>query len=194
MATEYPSAQFTGIDQVALFPHDIRPANVTFKKQDVLFGLDFEDDTFDFVQMRLFSLAFNRTQWAESLKEAYRVTKPGGYVQLLEDPGDEVVHTFVEKVCAIMEGSDQDPLVCTKLSEVVSKAGYTPIEDIRRVINLQLMYIINISIESCKRLIYEIYDIHSEEQFQELKDLYVQSRMSSSESAFHCCVGQKPLS
>lgn len=125
-----------------------------------------------------------------------------------------------------MEGSDQDPLVCTKLSEVVSKAGYTPVEDIRRVINLrkytitprkkncissctpvliciyiethvlrtELMYIINISIESCKRLIYEIYDIHSEEQFQELKDMYVQSRMNSSESAFHCCVGQKPLS
>ncbi|KAI9249943.1 hypothetical protein EDC94DRAFT_527406 [Helicostylum pulchrum] len=141
MATEYPSAQFTGIDQVALFPHDIRPANVLFQKRDVLLGLDFEDNTFDFVQMRLFSLAFTRTQWAESLKEAYRVTKPGGYIQLLEvqirDPGDEVVHTFVEKVCCLMESNDQDPEVCKKLSAVVSEAGYEPLEDIKRVINLR---------------------------------------------------------
>jgi ubiquinone/menaquinone biosynthesis C-methylase UbiE len=84
MATEFPSAQFVGIDQVALFPHDIRPANVTFQKQDVLLGLPFEDNTFDLVQMRLFSLAFTRSQWAEALKEAYRVTKPGGFVQFLE--------------------------------------------------------------------------------------------------------------
>ncbi|KAI8062963.1 hypothetical protein BDF21DRAFT_347292 [Thamnidium elegans] len=197
MATEYPSAQFTGIDQVALFPHDIRPANVLFQKRDVLLGLDFEDNTFDFVQMRLFSLAFTRTQWAESLKEIYRVTKPGGYIQLLElqitDPGDEVVQTFVEKVCSLMENNDQDPEVCKKLSAIVSEAGYKPIEDIKKVINLQLMYIIDVSIESCKRLMFEIYDIESEEEFQELKRIYVESRMESSESAFHCCVGQKPL-
>jgi ubiquinone/menaquinone biosynthesis C-methylase UbiE len=84
MATEFPSVNFTGIDQVELFPHDIRPSNVTFQKQDVLLGLPFEDNSFDFVQMRLFLLAFNRSQWQDALKEAYRVTKPGGYVQLLE--------------------------------------------------------------------------------------------------------------
>ncbi|RCH82351.1 hypothetical protein CU097_000216, partial [Rhizopus azygosporus] len=39
MATEYPSTQFIGIDQLPLFPHDIRPANVTFKQADVLTGL-----------------------------------------------------------------------------------------------------------------------------------------------------------
>lgn len=84
MATEFPSAQFVGIDQATLFPHDIRPANVSFQKQDILLGLPFEDNSFDLVQMRLFALAFTRSQWEEALKEAYRVTKPGGYVQLLE--------------------------------------------------------------------------------------------------------------
>ncbi|KAI9249942.1 hypothetical protein EDC94DRAFT_623528 [Helicostylum pulchrum] len=56
------------------------------------------------------------------------------------------------------------------------------------------MYIIDISIESCKRLMFEVYDIESEEAFQELKRIYVESRMDSSESAFHCCVGRKPFS
>jgi ubiquinone/menaquinone biosynthesis C-methylase UbiE len=84
MATDYPTAHFTGIDIVPLFPQDIRPVNVNFKQEDVLTGLSFEDNTFDFVQMRLFGFQFNKLQWATSLKEAYRVTKPGGYIQLLE--------------------------------------------------------------------------------------------------------------
>jgi ubiquinone/menaquinone biosynthesis C-methylase UbiE len=51
---------------------------------DVTDGLPFEDDTFDFVHLRLFVLAFNEMQWDKSLKEIYRVIKPGGYIQLME--------------------------------------------------------------------------------------------------------------
>jgi ubiquinone/menaquinone biosynthesis C-methylase UbiE len=84
MATEFPAAHFTGIDKVYLFPKCIYPENVSFQQMDVTDGLPFQDNTFDFVHLRLFVLAFNETQWDETLKEIYRVTKPGGYVQLME--------------------------------------------------------------------------------------------------------------
>lgn len=100
-----------------------------------------------------------------------------------------------------MEGNDQDPEVCNKLSPLLQKAGYTPVEEIRKAIPLQnhvlsaeFMYIISISMDSCKRFFIEIYDIQSELEFQELKKLYIESRRKTSESAWCCSVGQKPLS
>lgn len=84
MATEYPNVQFTGIDQISSIPQDIRPSNIDFSVQDVLCGLSFEDNSFDFVQMRLFSMTFDRAYWVQALAEVYRVLKPGGYIQLLE--------------------------------------------------------------------------------------------------------------
>lgn len=84
MATEHPNVQFTGVDQVAVYPQDIRPSNINFLVGDVLDGLSFEDNSFDLVQMRLFSMTFDRTLWDQALKEVYRIVKPGGYIQLLE--------------------------------------------------------------------------------------------------------------
>lgn len=84
MATEYSHTQFVGIDKLPLFPQDIRPANVTFKEADVLAGLPFEDNSFDLIQMRLFLVTFNRTQYIESLNEIHRLLKPGGFIQLVE--------------------------------------------------------------------------------------------------------------
>lgn len=84
MATEHPAAQFIGLDKVRLFPKAIRPANVLFEQCDVTLGLPFKDNTFDLVQMRLFLVAFNKFDYAECLKEVYRVTKPNGILQLME--------------------------------------------------------------------------------------------------------------
>lgn len=84
MATEHPATQFIGLDKVSLFPKCIRPANVSFVQHDATLGLPYEDDTFDLVHMRMFLMAFNKHQYAECMKEVFRVTKPNGIVQLLE--------------------------------------------------------------------------------------------------------------
>ena len=84
MATEFPTAKFVGIDKEALFPQIIRPANVEFYEGDVRNGLPFEDNYFDLVQIRLFLLAFDMSDWEGCLKEVYRVLKPGGYIQWTE--------------------------------------------------------------------------------------------------------------
>ena len=81
MASEYPGADFYGIDIVPVFPQTIKPANVTFQVANVVNGLSFPDETFDYVFMRLMSTAFSEEQWREKvIKEILRLTKVGGYV------------------------------------------------------------------------------------------------------------------
>ncbi|KAI8880407.1 S-adenosyl-L-methionine-dependent methyltransferase [Backusella circina FSU 941] len=204
MATDYPTAQFTGIDVVSLFPQEIRPANVNFKQEDVLTGLSFEDKTFDFVQMRLFGFQFNKAQWATSLKEAYRVTKPGGYIQLLEvqlmDPGNEMVRDFSNKLKKMMEGYDMDIDIYEKLQSILEAVGYSFVKQEKRTIPLEnhilsseFLYIIGISMEASKRFVMDMYDLHTREEFLKIKEKYVQGRKTTSESTWCIAAGQKPL-
>lgn len=46
--------------------------------------IPFPDDTFDYVQQTLTTLAYKEKDWKYVLQELKRVTKPGGYIQLLE--------------------------------------------------------------------------------------------------------------
>ncbi|CAG8467703.1 7704_t:CDS:2 [Dentiscutata erythropus] len=84
MATENKCPQFVGVDIVPLYPSEIHPTNVKFRQANVLSGLPFEDETFDFVYMRFMTFAFTVNDWERALKEALRVTKKGGYVEIME--------------------------------------------------------------------------------------------------------------
>ncbi|RHZ87026.1 hypothetical protein Glove_41g82 [Diversispora epigaea] len=84
MATEYQNPQFTGIDVAPLYPTEIKPENVTFQQANVLLGLPFEDNTFDFVYIRFMIFAFSVEDWERAIKEVVRVTKPGGWVEIME--------------------------------------------------------------------------------------------------------------
>ncbi|KAI7866636.1 hypothetical protein BDF14DRAFT_1727998 [Spinellus fusiger] len=44
----------------------------------------FMDNTFDYIQQDLVSLAYSEKDWEKVLSELVRVTKPGGYIQLIE--------------------------------------------------------------------------------------------------------------
>lgn len=46
--------------------------------------LPFPDNTFDFVKQHLATASFTVANWKRVISELYRVTKPGGYIQLLE--------------------------------------------------------------------------------------------------------------
>jgi ubiquinone/menaquinone biosynthesis C-methylase UbiE len=84
MAYEYPSAIFIGVDISPIFPSDQKkPENATFL-QNMLDGLPFEDNTFDFVYQRSLASAISEDQWKNDvIYELYRVTKPGGWIELM---------------------------------------------------------------------------------------------------------------
>ncbi|RCI00883.1 hypothetical protein CU097_015874 [Rhizopus azygosporus] len=55
----------------------------TFTKGNVIEGLPYEDNTFDFVHMRFFVAALREeNEWPTALGEVIRVTKPGGMIQV----------------------------------------------------------------------------------------------------------------
>ncbi|KAJ3063204.1 hypothetical protein HDU98_000960 [Podochytrium sp. JEL0797] len=55
-----------------------------FRVANVLDRLPYEDNTFDFVHMRLLIAAFPKDKWVPAIQELLRVTKRGGWVELCE--------------------------------------------------------------------------------------------------------------
>ncbi|KAJ8661504.1 hypothetical protein O0I10_002770 [Lichtheimia ornata] len=81
MASEFPNAQFYGIDIYTMYPSDIKPPNVHFIQGNVLEGLPYDDATFDFVHMSYVSTCFSQRDRRQLLHQIRRVLKPGGYVE-----------------------------------------------------------------------------------------------------------------
>ncbi len=84
MINDYPDCEYEGCDMVELTSDNVVPSQVKFSLGNVVEGLNYPDNTFDFVHMRLFILALREVEWPIAIKEILRVTKPGGMIQLLE--------------------------------------------------------------------------------------------------------------
>lgn len=85
MAQDYPECHVTAFDLVetkGVIPR--RPKNYNFLVHDALERFPCADNSYDFVHMRNMSLALPEDGWHKVLEEIFRVTKPGGCVQLVE--------------------------------------------------------------------------------------------------------------
>ncbi|CAG8492065.1 11051_t:CDS:2 [Dentiscutata erythropus] len=68
LASKYPKSHFTGCDIVANYPLQIKPENSTFVKAN----------------MRFMMFALTTKDWPLAIKEMIRVTKPGGWIEIME--------------------------------------------------------------------------------------------------------------
>jgi len=82
MATNYPHVEFIGIDISPIQPSQIKPENFNFIQANLLDGLPFEDDTFDYVFQRLLVSSVPTDKWPVVIEELIRVLKPGGYLEV----------------------------------------------------------------------------------------------------------------
>ncbi|CAG8467181.1 11270_t:CDS:2, partial [Diversispora eburnea] len=85
LATEFKSSTFIGIDgDEARARIQIELPNAAYLHHDLLDELPFPDDTFDFVNQRFFTMT-TEDKWKNFiLPEIIRVTKPDGYIELME--------------------------------------------------------------------------------------------------------------
>ncbi|KAF0387511.1 S-adenosyl-L-methionine-dependent methyltransferase [Gigaspora margarita] len=104
MATTYPSTNIVGLDISPLQPTQIKPKNFTFVKANILEGLPFEDNTFDFVFQRYLVTGYPKEKWPYVINELVRVLKPGGFLELCEfsylfdaGPADQLAKLMEER-------------------------------------------------------------------------------------------------
>lgn len=88
---EYPYVELDAVDNnIPIIEHARRheatknKRNVRFHVMDILQPLQFEDKTFDFVNMRFGVGVLPKECWSDVLKECNRICKPGGYIRLTE--------------------------------------------------------------------------------------------------------------
>ncbi|RIB25447.1 S-adenosyl-L-methionine-dependent methyltransferase [Gigaspora rosea] len=117
----YPSISVVGLDISPHQPTQIKPSNFTFVKANILEGLPFEDNTFDFVFQRYLVSAYSKDKWPYVINELVRVLKPGGFLELCEfshlfdtGPANQRLWSTVAKV---LEGRGVDLNTCQKLEE-----------------------------------------------------------------------------
>jgi ubiquinone/menaquinone biosynthesis C-methylase UbiE len=94
MVSEYPNCTYDGCDIVNVINENFKPPQFCYSYGNVLEGLDYEDNTFDFVHIRCLILAIREDEWPKVIKEAIRVTKPGGMIMFVEIDL-RVRHTFL---------------------------------------------------------------------------------------------------
>ena len=81
IAEQYPSAVVTGVDLSPTQPAFV-PVNCVFEVDDVTQAWTYPPDHFDFVHIR--EMFGSIPDWDGFLQEAYRCTKPGGWVEIVE--------------------------------------------------------------------------------------------------------------
>ncbi len=86
IALIFPQAYIAGVDLVVPQPRGNIPfpSNCHFMQGNVLEGLPFPDYSFDFVHQRLLVFAIPADRWPSEVRELARVTRSGGWIELVE--------------------------------------------------------------------------------------------------------------
>ena len=85
MATTYPNATFIGVDILQTFPSEIKPDNVEFMLGNVISGLNFESNSFDYIFVRQMKFAIPINDWPNVLDELLRVLKPNSWLEIVDN-------------------------------------------------------------------------------------------------------------
>jgi ubiquinone/menaquinone biosynthesis C-methylase UbiE len=133
MCAEFPAAQVTGFDLEAGKPAS--PVNYHFVPGNVLDGLPFPDNSFAYVHQRLLVTALPLTAWTVEVKELARVTRPGGWIELIEGGGEiaplgpatQRLFSLMSQLAAI-RGLDTSGVVSHSLDEYLYRAGIQHVE------------------------------------------------------------------
>jgi ubiquinone/menaquinone biosynthesis C-methylase UbiE len=132
MAELFPPARVVGVD-VAPPPANTNPAweqqpsNYSFVAGNVLEGLPFADTTFAFTHQRYMIGAIPRDQWPRVVGELARVTRPGGWVEVVEadtsEGGGPALQQVDAWVAAVLARRNLDIHLAKQLETFLKEAG-----------------------------------------------------------------------
>lgn len=145
MASVFQTANVIGLDVVSPATRgqgmaERLPDNFLFVNGNVLDGLPFSDASFDFVHLRLLFTAIPANRWAHVVGELVRVTRAGGWVEVVEGgltqhggPALGALNSWIGSI-ALLRGIDLalgarvgDMLRGAGLTNVVFRDMYLPV-------------------------------------------------------------------
>jgi ubiquinone/menaquinone biosynthesis C-methylase UbiE len=133
MARLFPQAHIVGVDISAAALEHTSSSKYTFCLADALKGLPFPDQQFDYVHQRLLVAAIPAANWPGVIRELFRVTRPGGWVELLEigvtiqQAGPETVR-LLEWMAGKSQERGFDMYLVSQLGEMLAQEGLEAIE------------------------------------------------------------------
>lgn len=133
MATLFPQARIIGVDVALTSLPTPLPANCLFAQANVLKGLPFPDEQFDFTHQRLLVAAIPALHWPVVVRELVRVTRPGGWIEMLE-VGDTIQNAgpatirFLKWMTDISKGLGFEIDILHHLGDLLKQAGCEMVE------------------------------------------------------------------
>jgi SAM-dependent methyltransferase len=85
MATQYPECYFTAVEIVpdSLQALPMLP-NIAFDREPYQQGLNFADNSIDYIHLRSMGYCVGLQNWNALMKEVYRILKPDGLIRIEE--------------------------------------------------------------------------------------------------------------
>ncbi|GBB88974.1 hypothetical protein RclHR1_01560010 [Rhizophagus clarus] len=126
MSSDYPKSKFTGIEIKSSILPAILPFNTRFIHHNVLNGLPFYPNSFDYIFIRGMVLCFTESQYEQVIKESIDLLKPNGYLELCE--GEVNFHNMgpisrriIYSMGKLLRSKSMNPLICNRLHEFLAK-------------------------------------------------------------------------
>ncbi len=133
MAHQFPQAHIMGVDIALTSLPALLPGTCLFSQADILKGLPFPAQQFDFTHQRLLILAIPAARWPEVVCELVRVTRPQGWIELLEagpliqnaGPATQRLLSWLRESCQAL---GIEITVVTRLGDLLTQAGCQAVE------------------------------------------------------------------
>jgi ubiquinone/menaquinone biosynthesis C-methylase UbiE len=138
MAALFPRTKVFGLDVTADHIKEVNtiPGNYRFVLGNVLEELPFPDATFDYVHQRFMHMALPVNKWPSVVRELVRVTRPLGWVELVES--DLIMHhqgpamkQLTEWGFTLGQMRGIDPRTCTQIGNFLFQARLSNIQTYR---------------------------------------------------------------
>ncbi|CAI2163940.1 6634_t:CDS:2 [Funneliformis geosporum] len=124
MSSDFPKSQFTGIEIQSFMLPTIHPSNTKFVKNDILQGISFPPNSFDFIHMRNMTLCFTEEQYEQIINGLVDLLRPNGYLEISEPEMASLNMGPTSKIISDASKSrSMNPFINEKLHDFLEKSG-----------------------------------------------------------------------
>ncbi len=130
---QFPDANVIGVDtdSTLLGTTTTMPENFSFTQADILTGLPFPEQGFDYVHQRMLMFDMPQAAWPRVVSELARVTSQGGWVELVEGSmmsGGPAMRQMSDWMMAYYARQGINPDYATQLDTMLESAHLTAVQ------------------------------------------------------------------